>query len=97
MIIVIPFGSDQHCWCCLQGVQLTKEGVDTSGNDNSLNLTLFASGTREDLTTRVPCDWQGLTSEGRLVNLERITLQETGINRDNVSQLDANHISWYQN
>ena len=76
---------------------LTKEGVDTSGNDNSLNFTLFAGGTREDLLTRVPCDWQGLTSEGRLVNFERISFQETGISRDNNSQFDADHISWDQN
>ena len=75
---------------------LTKEGVDTSGDDNSLNLTLFAGWTREDLITRVPCDWQGLASEGRLVNLEGISLQETGISWDNISQLDADHISWDQ-
>jgi hypothetical protein len=37
---------------------LSKEGMDTGGNDNSLNLTLFAGGTREDFITRVLGDWK---------------------------------------
>lgn len=75
---------------------LAKEGVDASGDNNSLNLTLFAGGTREDLITGALGDWQGFTSESRLVDFERITLQETGISRDDISQLDADQISWYQ-
>lgn len=75
---------------------LAKESVDTSGDNNSLNLTLFTGGTREDLVSRIPGDWQGFTSEGRLVDFERITLQETAISWDDIAQLDADHISWYE-
>merc|ERR1712226_273794 len=45
---------------------------------------------------RVLGDWKGFTGESRLVDFKRITLQETGIGWDDVSQLDADHISWYQ-
>jgi len=76
---------------------LAEEGMNTGGNDNCPNFTLFAGGARENSITRVPCDWQGFTSESCLVNFERISFQETGISRDNISQLDANHISRYQN
>jgi len=75
---------------------LAEEGVNTGGNDNSFYLTLFAGGTREDLTTRVLGDGQGLTGEGRLVNLKGISLQKTGICWDNIPQLDADQISWHQ-
>ena len=76
---------------------LSEEGVDTSSNYKSLNLTLLAGGTGEDLSPGILGDGKRLSSESRLINLKRIALQETGISRDNISQLDADHISWYQN
>jgi hypothetical protein len=75
---------------------LAKEGMDTSGDNNCLNLSLFAGGTGEDLIARVLGDWQGFTGESRLVDFQWITLQEAGISRDDISQLDADQISWYQ-
>lgn len=48
---------------------LAKEGVDTSGNNHSLDLTLLTSGTGEHFIARVLSNRQGLTGEGRLVNL----------------------------
>jgi hypothetical protein len=47
--------------CCL-----AKECVHTSGNDNGLNLTLFASGTRVHSITRAFGHRKGLAGECRL-------------------------------
>ena len=76
---------------------LSKESVDTSSNNNSLNLTLLASGTRKDPVPGFLGDRKRLASESGLINLKRIAFQEASISRDDISQLDADHISRYQN
>jgi hypothetical protein len=45
---------------------LAKERVHTSGNDNSLEFTLLASGARVNPIARAFGHRQGLTSERRL-------------------------------
>jgi len=71
----------------------TKKGVHPSGNHNSFNLTMLASRPREDFITWFLCNWQRLTSESRLINFKRVTLQQTSICWYNVPQLYADYIS----
>jgi len=76
---------------------LAEEGMNTSGDDNGLDFTLLAGWARENSISRILCDWKGFTGQSRLIDLERISLHETSISWDNISQLDADQISWYQN
>jgi hypothetical protein len=52
-----------------------KKGVHPSGNHNSFNLTMLAGRPREYFIAWLLCNWQRLTSESRLINLKRVTLQ----------------------
>uniref|UniRef100_A0A0A9FQW0 Mha2 n=1 Tax=Arundo donax TaxID=35708 RepID=A0A0A9FQW0_ARUDO len=75
---------------------LAKESVHSGGNDHSLDLTLLASGAREDLVARALGHWEGLSSKCRLINLKGITLEETSIGRDDVTELNADDVTGNQ-
>jgi hypothetical protein len=72
---------------------LAEEGVHSSGNDHGLDLALLTGGPREDFVPRAPGNWEGFSGKRRLVNLERVTLEETSIGRDDITKLDADDIT----
>lgn len=71
----------------------TEEGVDPSGNDHCLDLTLLAGGPGEHLVPGVLGHRKRLSGKGRLIDLQGIALQETGIGGDDVTQLNADQIT----
>ena len=71
---------------------LAEEGVDAGGDDYSLDLPLLAGRAREDLVTRILGDGQGLTSERRLVYLERVPIQQSSVCRHDIAELDADDV-----
>lgn len=70
-----------------------EEWVDSDGDDDSFDFSLFADRAKEDFVIGVLDDGEEFSGEGRLLNHRRITLKETSISWDDVTQLDADDVT----
>uniref|UniRef100_J3M5Z1 Uncharacterized protein n=1 Tax=Oryza brachyantha TaxID=4533 RepID=J3M5Z1_ORYBR len=75
---------------------LAEEGVDAGGDDDGLDLSLLAGGTRVDAVAGHLVDGEGLAGERRLIDLERVALHQPRVRRDDVAELDADDVSRHQ-
>jgi hypothetical protein len=72
--------------------RLAEEGVHAGGDDDGLELPLLAGGARVDAVAGALGHGQRLAGERRLVDLERVALEQAGVGGDDVAQLDADDV-----
>jgi len=76
-----------------EGSRTTEEGVATSGDNDTLGFTLFASRTREALVTGLLALGKGLSSQSSLIDRNVDGLGKTAIGGDDITNLERNHIT----
>jgi hypothetical protein len=76
--------------------RLAEEGAHAGGDDDGLDLPLLDGGAREDLLPRVLVHGERLTGERRLVDLERVPLEQPRVGGDDVAELDADDVTGHQ-
>mmetsp|Transcript_16110 Transcript_16110/g.27740 ORF Transcript_16110/g.27740 Transcript_16110/m.27740 type:complete len:319 (-) Transcript_16110:356-1312(-) len=75
---------------------LSKKSVDTSSMNHCINFSTFHNGCRIYLITRVLRNRQTFSREAGLVNLQRCTLKNLKISRDDIPKLDRHDIPRYK-
>ncbi len=74
---------------------LAKVGVRPGGIDDGVNLTLADDGTGVDSAAGLRGDWQRFASQGGLIHLDRVAVEQTRIRGNDVTQTETDYVAGY--
>ena len=77
-----------HQFRCLAKISARSRRIN-----HCVDLTLAHNRAGEDRLTRLARDWQRLTGQGRLIDLDGIAIQQPSVCWNNVSQFQTNDIA----
>ena len=75
---------------------LAEIGLRARGIDHRVDFALTDNRTGKHRSARLGSDRQGFAGQRRLIHLDRIARQQARVRRHNVTQSQANDITWHQ-
>lgn len=82
--------------CSDEGSSTTEEGVGSCSDDDTFGFSLLADGGGKALISDVLVLRQGFTGQTGLIDGNVDGVVESAIGRNNVSNLEADDVSWYE-